>query len=115
MVGTEEVGGLPCTVAGGRGVVIDTAQSITVPTGVQRPKKAGIMTCVISVEGTVTFRYTYSNTAPTAAVGLLGAAPTASAPITITIRGEQLIAAFKIIGTATGNTMSYDFFFGATA
>jgi hypothetical protein len=115
MTPTEEVGAKPCAFPGGRAVVIDTVQSIVVPTTAQRTPKAGILTVVISVEGAATFRYSYSTTAPTAAVGLLGPAPTATQPVTIPIRGEALIAAFRIIGTAAGDTISYDFYFGDIA
>jgi hypothetical protein len=112
---TEEVGAKPCATPGGRNVNIDAATKLVLPTAAQRTPKAGILTAVVVIEGTLTFRYTYSTTAPTAAVGLLGTAPTATIPVTLIIRGESLVAAFTVIGTAAGDTMSYDFYWGDTA
>ena len=109
MISTSEVGVRPCTI-GQYAVSIDTAKSLTVPTAAQRAPHGGILWCEIVIEGTVTFRYRYDGTAPTTTTGLLGAAPTATAPQRMVIVGEVMIAAFQIIGTAAGDTISYSFY-----
>ena len=109
MISTSEVGVRPCTI-GQYGVSIDTVKSLTVPTAAQRAAHGGILWCEIVIEGTVTFRYRYDGVAPTTTVGLLGAAPTATVPQRIVLVGDKIIAAFQIIGTAAGDTISYGFY-----
>ena len=88
---------------------ITTAQTIVVPTGIQRPDSAGVLECTIVIEGSNTSRYTWNGVVPTTTVGLLLPAGSVSAPVTLLLRGEEIIAAFKIIGTAAGNTWTYNF------
>lgn len=68
-----------------------------------------MLECYLSIEGTATSRYTFNGVVPTAAVGLLLSAPTAATAIPMTIVGEDLISSFKIIGTAAGNLITYNF------
>lgn len=88
---------------------INASTQITVPTTAQRVNHGGELECYIAIEGTVTSRYTFNGVTPTAAVGMLLPAPTASVPVQLTIIGEAFIAAFRIIGTAAGDTMTYQF------
>lgn len=117
---TSEVGLIPPTLSsafvGGNsyGVSIDTVKGVSVPTGLVRPEFGGVLECYIVVEGTVTARYRWDGTNPTTAVGLLLPAPTATVPIALVLVGESLINAFKIIGTAGGDTISYTFAFRDT-
>lgn len=71
--------------------------------------KSGILEATLVVEGTNTCRYRKDNVAPTAAVGHLTLAPSATTPITIVVRGADEIAGFQIIGTAAGNTATVSF------
>jgi predicted Rdx family selenoprotein len=109
MISTGEVGVRPCS-GGAFNVSIDTSQALTVPTAAQRAANGGVLWCEITIEGTATWRYRWDGTAPTAAVGLIGVAPTATTPQRIVIVGEVMIAAFRIIGTAAGDTISYAFY-----
>lgn len=119
---TSEVGLKPPTLAStfveanSYGVSITTAKGITVPTGLVRPSKGGVLECYITIEGSggagitgVTSRYRWDGTAPTATVGLVLPAPSEFVPVSLVIVGEQLINTFKVIGTAAGNLMSYTF------
>jgi hypothetical protein len=90
-------------------VSINASTTITLPTGAQRIKLQGTLECYLTIEGTVTSRYTFNGTVPTAAIGQLLPAPTATTPVTLTIIGEDIISNFKIIGTASGNTITYQF------
>jgi hypothetical protein len=119
---TSEVGLAPPTLAStfvegnSYGVSIDTAKGISLPTGVVPPSKAGVLECYITIEGTggagitgSTSRYRWDGTNPSTTVGLILAAPSEFVPATLVIVGQRLINAFKIIGTAAGNKMSYTF------
>lgn len=104
------VGLRPIAAAGATTPVnIDAATALVLPTTAQRRDSAGVLECTIVVTGTVTSRYTTNGVVPTAAVGLLLAAPSATVPVSLTLRGEELIAAFRIIGTAAGNAIAYQF------
>lgn len=106
----SEAGRRPVAVAGvTTPASIDTVQTITVPTGIQRPEGSGIMECTVIVEGTVASRYTINGVTPTAAVGHPLPASAAGSPQTLVLRGEAMISAFKIIGAAAGNSMTYFF------
>lgn len=84
--------------------------NIAASSGTVPKHKSGILEATLVVEGTNTCRYRKDNVAPTAAVGHLTLAPTATTPITIVVRGADEIAGFQIIGTAAGNvaTVSFD-------
>lgn len=69
---------------------------------------AGVLECNVVIEGTAVSRYTTNGITPTGAVGQLVAAPTATAPVSILLRGQDVIASFLIIGA--GNTMTYEFY-----
>ena len=88
---------------------ITTAQSIVLPTASQWPLKRGVLECYISIEGTVTSRYTWNGVTATTTVGLLLPASTAAAPVTMVLYGEGIISTFSIIGTAAGNSWTYNF------
>lgn len=109
MLSTAEVGVRPCTI-GQYNVNIDAATTLTVPTAAQRAPNSGVLWCVISVEGTAGIRVRWDGVNPTTTVGLLYPAPAAGAPTIITLVGDRMIAAFRIIGAAAGNTMSYSFY-----
>ncbi|HEX9137152.1 MAG TPA: hypothetical protein VF905_09445 [Nitrospirota bacterium] len=85
---------------------IDTAKAIVLPT---RNVHGGVLECQVSVEGTVTFRVRTDAVNPTTTVGQLYPAPTATIPVIITLRGEELISKFRIIGTAAGDSITYTF------
>jgi hypothetical protein len=112
---TSEVGLIPPTLgstfveANSYNVAIDTAKGVAIPTGLIRPAKGGVLECYISIEGTNVSRFRWDGGTPTTTVGLALQAPTATAPILMVLVGETLINAFKIIGAAAGNTMSYTF------
>lgn len=98
------VGVRPFQVAGATTpVAIDTIVSVTLPTTAQR-LKCDFMECVVVTEGTSPSRYTFNGVAATASVGHL-----LPAGAQITIVGEDAITAFKIIGTAAGNKITYYF------
>lgn len=106
----ESVGLRPIVAAGTTTPAsINASTTITLPTAAQRANKMGVLECYMVIEGTSTSRYTFNGVVPTAAIGLLLPAPSATSPVTLTIIGEDLIAAFKIIGTAAGNTITYNF------
>ena len=109
MNSTAEVGVVPCTV-GQYAVNIDAATALIIPTALQRAKNAGVLWCVISVEGTVAPRVRWDGVNPTTTTGLLYPAPAAGAPTIITLVGDRMISAFRIIGSAAGATMSYSFY-----
>jgi 3D (Asp-Asp-Asp) domain-containing protein len=103
-VRTTSVGVRPFQVAGvTTPASINASTSLTLPTTAQRLKCDFIEATVVT-EGTSSSRYTFNGVTPTAAVGHL-------LPIggQITIVGEDAITAFKIIGTAAGNTITYFF------
>jgi hypothetical protein len=76
----------------------------------QVPKAAsGILEATIVIEGTSTSRYRKDNVAPTTAIGHLIAAPSATTPVVLVVRGADEIAGFQIIGTANGNTITVSF------
>ena len=104
---TEEIGAKPLT-AGQVAVNIDASTSLILPTHAQRTTKGGILQVNISVEAqSARWRYT---TAPTTTNGVL-----VTAPGLITIRGEQAIKAFRIIGTVAGGSINYEFSVGDQA
>lgn len=106
---TSPVGLRPIATAGvTTPTTIDTVKTLTVPTALQRVS-GGVLECYITIEGTVTSRYTWNGVTPSSTVGMLLSAPTATSSINLTLVGEALIAAFKIIGTAAGNSMTYQF------
>lgn len=93
--------------AGGAVVVpasIDAATQLTVPSS-----GGGLLECTVVMEGTVTARYRIDGTNPTSANGHLLPAPTATAPVTLLLRGKEMCDGFRIIGTAAGNTITYFF------
>lgn len=103
----SEVGRRPVTGAG-----VTTPASITVAYALVLPTtnvRGGVLECTVVIEGTLTSRYTVNGTTPTAAVGHLLPAPSATVPITLLLRGQAVIEAFRIIGTAGGNTVTYFF------
>lgn len=81
---------------------IDSAYTLTLPTA--RP--GGVLEVMISIEGSNTTRMTSNGTVPTSTVGML---LPATNPLVLTFRGDDLIAALKFIGTASGNKITYNF------
>ena len=106
---TEEVGGIPLAATSTVHIAIDSAVSLVLPTTAQRKPKTGVLTCYLSVE-VKDGRFTVDGTTPTTANGVLLTAPTF-----ITLRGETLITAFKIIGVAAGGFINYGYSAGAIA
>ena len=93
---------------------INASYTLVKPTTAQRLTSPGTMYCFITMEGTITARYTTNGVTPTTTVGNLLPAATATIPTTLTLRGEELITAFRIIGTANGATITYWFAIGDT-
>ena len=86
---------------------IDSALALTVPSAAT---VGGMpLECTVVLEGTVTARYRVDGTNPTAANGHLLPAPTATSPVTLLLRGRDMIDGFRIIGTAAGDTITYFF------
>ena len=110
----------------GRLVVVGTAgeqtgfmtpASINASTAITFPAKpsasnaiSGQLECLVSIEGTNTFRVRFDGVAPTAGVGILYPAPTATVPVQLLLHGRDVIAGFRVIGTAAGNTITWQFF-----
>jgi hypothetical protein len=99
---TVEVGAKPLLI-GQYAVNIDTAISLTLPTTGQLTTHAGVMELFLSVE-TQNARFTLDGTSPTTTNGVL-----LTAPGFLTLRGQAIIAALKIIGVAAGGTINYGF------
>jgi hypothetical protein len=104
---SEEVGALPLNI-GQYAVSTAAATTITMPTALQRKKKGGLLTILISVEAQ-NHRLTIDGSTPTAATGIL------FTPGTYTFRGEQLIKAMQWITAVAGGQISYGFYVGDTA
>ena len=85
---------------------IDSAVALTVPASTVT---SGILECTVVLEGTVTARYRTDGTNPTTANGHLLPAPTATSPVTLLLRGREMVEGFRIIGTAAGDTITYFF------
>lgn len=80
-----------------------------------RKKILGHLECTIVLEGTAACRYTITGVTPTAAIGHLTPAPTATAPVTMIIRGFDVITSFLIIQTAVSASFTYYFACGDLA
>lgn len=99
-----QVGWIPLIGAGATTPVsIDAAATIVLPTASQRGL-GGPMLCEVNLEGQ-NARWTTDGTIPTAAIGML-----ALSGSKITIYDELVIRSFRIIGVASGATITYQFY-----
>jgi hypothetical protein len=73
----------------------------------------GSLEIIISIEGTGISRWTTNGITPTGAIGMLVPAPTATTPVQLTFRGQDIIQSLLIIGA--GNTITYQFYTSDTA
>ncbi len=92
-------------------IAIDTAKSLVLPAAT--PVGGATLVCTISIEradststGT---RYRPDGGTPTTSVGQLLPGCTSTSPVTLVLRGQDIIANTKIIGVAAGNFMTYFF------
>lgn len=99
---TSEVGSRPLPI-GQYAVSINTAISLTLPTSAQLISRGGIMELVLSLE-TQNARVTFDGSVPTTTNGVL-----LTAPGTLTVRGQAMISALKIVGVANGGVINYTF------
>lgn len=88
---------------------IDTAKSIVLP-AIPSTKGGGVLECLIVVEGASNSRFTTNGITPTATVGQL--LVPSNGVTSLVLHGQDVIAAFKIIGAAAGNAMTYEFYVG---
>ncbi len=104
---TMEAGRRAVQTAGATTVVsINASTTLTVPTTAQRGNPStGILECVVSLElGSA--RWTTNGVTPTAAIGMLLQPNTY-----LTLHGESSITNFRIIGTAAGFVITYQFYY----
>lgn len=102
---------------------IDTVKTIVLPAkptsntrgNLTKALLNGTLVCVVSVEGTSVARFTVNGVVPTTLVGELIPAPTATAPSKITLRGQDVISSFQIIGGAAGDSITYQFYISDVA
>ena len=106
MIRSEEVGGIPINTAGATNVVITAATFLVLPTAAQRKSKIGVLQCTVTFE-TQSARCLWNGVAPTITTGLL-----LTAPATLILRGERLIAAAQFISVVAGGVMNYQFTVG---
>lgn len=96
-------------------ISINAATGITLPA---KPSSGGIpgarpdllngpLEAYVSIEGTANSRYTINGVTPTAAIGEL--LVPSNGIVKLILRGQDIIASFKVIGVAAGNTMTYQF------
>lgn len=98
----QEVGRIAVQTAGvTTPATIAASTALTLPTTAQRPKVAGILEAIVSVEiGTA--RWTTNGVTPTAAIGMLVQPNTY-----ITLHGENSCAAFRIISATASITYQF--------
>ena len=87
---------------------IDTAKSIVLPAS--PIGGGGPLECLVVIEGASNSRFTTNGVTPTASVGQLIVPSNGVA--SMTLHGAAVISAFKIIGAAAGNAMTYQFYVG---
>lgn len=98
-------------------ISIDTAKSIVLPaiptanpvSGGRPSLVSGPLECLVTIEGANNSRFTVNGVTPTAGIGQL-LVPNGGV-VSLMLRGQDVIAAFKVIGVAAGNTFTYEFFF----
>lgn len=87
---------------------IAASTALVLPTAAQRGE-GGVLQAVIQVE-VQSARWTTNGVTPTAAIGMLLAPASATVGTSITIVGEDALAAFRIIQAVAGSLVTYQFY-----